>query len=95
MHGPEGGTNSEHFQSVITQPLHPFQDTLPDDPKMWANFEAGCYENQVGTQWILGHGHSIWAMLTYIDKPGSIRVISPSEARVPKICQELHLFNFC
>lgn len=45
------------------------ENTLPSDPAMWVDFSNGCYTQQKGTEWILGHGHSIWAMLEYTSNP--------------------------
>ena len=47
-------------------------DTLPNDPKMWKSFEEGCEYEQLGTDWILGWGHSIGSMLEYIKQENSI-----------------------
>jgi predicted amidohydrolase YtcJ len=55
------------------------KNTKPNDAKMFVNFEAGCFLNQTGTDWILGHGHSIWAMLDYIKYPGPGGLLDPKK----------------
>ena len=47
-------------------------NTLPTDPKMWKAFEEGCEYNQLGTDWILGWGHSISSMLEYLKQEDSV-----------------------
>lgn len=45
----------------------------PENKTFWAPFEQQrCYDQQKGTDWVLGHGHSIWAMLAYINQTGSL-----------------------
>lgn len=41
-------------------------NTLPNAPEMVKSLEDGCYEDQKGTDWVLGNGHSIHSILEYL-----------------------------
>ena len=45
-------------------------DTPPDSEKMLKIFRDGCFKKQIGTTWALGHGHSVWTMLDYVQRTG-------------------------
>lgn len=45
-------------------------DTPPDSTEMLKLFRERCFDAQTGTSWALGHGHSVWTMLDYVDRTG-------------------------